>query len=427
MISKPLTWRPSGASSSQTLASSPYTTFSSSDLPSSLVAQYSSPYLSTNAVACSMPYATTSSDHMTPTTLAPTPDTPSYSYSVPSSSQSCPATLPKLMPSMRSEYYAEEDLSPFGVGYAAIQSTTMQGSESSDTAPLPSAPVYNGATWASPVFDSYQYMCSSGYASPPPLPADGQDPSAPPSGPGIVRTRASSNTSFINQHWARESRFPWTSTETPQSRSNDEHGTRKSANETAANASQGLYISVGETTPSMHPEPDASPRSAAADAKPSLPLHESGTVLQTPGAQSGAGDSSAVSESRDTIQGPPSDSGRPCKATRRQSAFHAFRKRPVGGQASNGDRFILNESDSGKKVNNTSMNTVNYTRTGRVSKAKKGFKVYDCECGRSYSRAEHLQRHQRNHAQEGGTVCSFPMCGKIFFRPDLLARHEERQ
>ncbi|KAF3035333.1 hypothetical protein E8E12_006065 [Didymella heteroderae] len=64
------------------------------------------------------------------------------------------------------------------------------------------------------------------------------------------------------------------------------------------------------------------------------------------------------------------------------------------------------------------MSTVNYTKTGRVSKAKKGLK--------SYTRAEHLRRHQRNHAQEGGMVCKFPDCGKTFFRSDLLQRHEER-
>ncbi|KAF3036770.1 hypothetical protein E8E11_005819 [Didymella keratinophila] len=72
------------------------------------------------------------------------------------------------------------------------------------------------------------------------------------------------------------------------------------------------------------------------------------------------------------------------------------------------------------------MSTVNYTKTGRVSKAKKGLKVHDCECGRSYTRAEHLRRHQRNHAEEGGLVCKFPNCGKTFFRSDLLQRHEER-
>ncbi|KAF9697703.1 hypothetical protein EKO04_004048 [Ascochyta lentis] len=72
------------------------------------------------------------------------------------------------------------------------------------------------------------------------------------------------------------------------------------------------------------------------------------------------------------------------------------------------------------------MSAVNYTKTGRVSKAKKGMKVHECQCGRSYTRAEHLRRHQRNHAQEGALFCKYPDCGKTFFRTDLLQRHEER-
>ncbi|KAF1848826.1 uncharacterized protein K460DRAFT_404092 [Cucurbitaria berberidis CBS 394.84] len=73
------------------------------------------------------------------------------------------------------------------------------------------------------------------------------------------------------------------------------------------------------------------------------------------------------------------------------------------------------------------LSSVNYTRTGRVSKAKKGLKVHNCEnCGRSYTRAEHLRRHQKNHDQDDALVCEFPDCGKIFHRIDLLHRHQER-
>ncbi|KAH6621959.1 hypothetical protein C7974DRAFT_338811 [Boeremia exigua] len=72
------------------------------------------------------------------------------------------------------------------------------------------------------------------------------------------------------------------------------------------------------------------------------------------------------------------------------------------------------------------MSSISLTKTGRVSKAKKGLKVHDCECGRSYTRAEHLRRHQRNHAQERALVCKYANCGKAFFRSDLLQRHEER-
>ncbi|KAF2846557.1 hypothetical protein T440DRAFT_521733 [Plenodomus tracheiphilus IPT5] len=75
----------------------------------------------------------------------------------------------------------------------------------------------------------------------------------------------------------------------------------------------------------------------------------------------------------------------------------------------------------------SSPSSVNYTKTGRISKAKKGLKVHNCEkCGRAYTRAEHLRRHQKNHAQDGALVCEYPNCDKTFFRIDLLQRHQER-
>ncbi|KAJ4290275.1 hypothetical protein N0V90_010490 [Kalmusia sp. IMI 367209] len=65
-----------------------------------------------------------------------------------------------------------------------------------------------------------------------------------------------------------------------------------------------------------------------------------------------------------------------------------------------------------------------YTKTGRISKAKKGLKVHICEeCGRSFTRAEHLRRHQKNH---GPNQVRCELCGKVFFRADLLQRHLER-
>ncbi|KAF2138592.1 uncharacterized protein K452DRAFT_88781 [Aplosporella prunicola CBS 121167] len=67
-----------------------------------------------------------------------------------------------------------------------------------------------------------------------------------------------------------------------------------------------------------------------------------------------------------------------------------------------------------------------YTKTGRISKAKKGLKVHLCEsCGKSYTRAEHLRRHQQNH-NGAALQCDWPGCGKTFHRTDLLERHRER-
>jgi hypothetical protein len=45
-------------------------------------------------------------------------------------------------------------------------------------------------------------------------------------------------------------------------------------------------------------------------------------------------------------------------------------------------------------------------------------------CGRSYTRKEHLKRHEQNHAQGVPFRCS--QCTKSFYRRDLLERHEAR-
>lgn len=95
-----------------------YTRQLSTSPPPFSVASYSSTYPAPDAVAYSMPYTTNPPYHTIPTTL--TPEMPSYAYLPPPLSSTYPTTLPSLVPSMKSEYYAEEDLSPFGVGYAAI-------------------------------------------------------------------------------------------------------------------------------------------------------------------------------------------------------------------------------------------------------------------------------------------------------------------
>ncbi|GAB1739891.1 hypothetical protein NU219Hw_g4822t1 [Hortaea werneckii] len=70
--------------------------------------------------------------------------------------------------------------------------------------------------------------------------------------------------------------------------------------------------------------------------------------------------------------------------------------------------------------------SVRYTRTGRVSKAAKGQRVHACdECGKTYTRAEHLRRHQQNH-KPGAFPCNIPGCGRSFHRDDLLTRHKAR-
>ncbi|KJZ78707.1 hypothetical protein HIM_02098 [Hirsutella minnesotensis 3608] len=66
--------------------------------------------------------------------------------------------------------------------------------------------------------------------------------------------------------------------------------------------------------------------------------------------------------------------------------------------------------------------------TGRVSRAKKGLAVHTCELCRpakTFTRAEHLRRHQKSH-RPPDLACQVPGCDKVFHRKDLLDRHQQR-
>jgi hypothetical protein len=65
------------------------------------------------------------------------------------------------------------------------------------------------------------------------------------------------------------------------------------------------------------------------------------------------------------------------------------------------------------------------TDTGRISKARKGARVHVCDCGKTFTRAEHLRRHQQNH-EPGAYICDFAGCEIAFVREDLLQRHRAR-
>ncbi|KAF3919309.1 hypothetical protein ABW21_db0201374 [Orbilia brochopaga] len=63
-------------------------------------------------------------------------------------------------------------------------------------------------------------------------------------------------------------------------------------------------------------------------------------------------------------------------------------------------------------------------------RSRKGMdKKYECthpECGKSYSRAEHLYRHQLNHEPKQIYNCCYQECTRTFVRQDLCLRHQER-
>ncbi|KAI0453435.1 hypothetical protein F5B21DRAFT_505296 [Xylaria acuta] len=66
--------------------------------------------------------------------------------------------------------------------------------------------------------------------------------------------------------------------------------------------------------------------------------------------------------------------------------------------------------------------------TGRVSRAKKGVPVHICDVckpPKTFTRAEHLRRHQLSH-KPAAFPCPYHGCEKTFHRQDLLARHTQR-
>ncbi|EYE98720.1 putative C2H2 finger domain protein [Aspergillus ruber CBS 135680] len=80
------------------------------------------------------------------------------------------------------------------------------------------------------------------------------------------------------------------------------------------------------------------------------------------------------------------------------------------------------------------MSPVQPTVDAAAKKRKRTRKVYTdkkfvCShesCGKSYSRAEHLYRHQLNHTPKQIYRCDFPDCYRSFVRQDLCIRHRER-
>ncbi|CEI66905.1 hypothetical protein FVEN_g8554 [Fusarium venenatum] len=64
--------------------------------------------------------------------------------------------------------------------------------------------------------------------------------------------------------------------------------------------------------------------------------------------------------------------------------------------------------------------------TRKISKAKKGVLVHNCDqCPKTFSRAEHLRRHQLSHSPPD-LYCPIRGCNKTFHRKDLLDRHVQR-
>ncbi|KAK9432659.1 fungal-specific transcription factor domain-containing protein [Lipomyces doorenjongii] len=75
-------------------------------------------------------------------------------------------------------------------------------------------------------------------------------------------------------------------------------------------------------------------------------------------------------------------------------------------------------------------NAENLVKKKKKAKSRKGLeKIFVCEvsgCNKSFTRLEHLGRHQLNHSPKEIFTCSWPGCTKSFVRDDLRLRHIER-
>ncbi|KAI9711366.1 MAG: hypothetical protein M1812_007215 [Candelaria pacifica] len=116
----------------------------------------------------------------------------------------------------------------------------------------------------------------------------------------------------------------------------------------------------------------------------------------------------------------------PKEKSRRRSSSRSDSLGPQSGPS----RVTMRQSS----LQSVSADQPTYTpTTHRISKAKKGKRVHLCDfedegrvCGKVFSRAEHLRRHQLNHSPEALFRCEFSGCSRSFQRPDLLARHMQR-
>ncbi|KAI5463735.1 fungal-specific transcription factor domain-containing protein [Mariannaea sp. PMI_226] len=88
------------------------------------------------------------------------------------------------------------------------------------------------------------------------------------------------------------------------------------------------------------------------------------------------------------------------------------------------------KEDNHDGPNGASSNSDGNGPTRKRRRSRKGLdKRFECNadgCGKSYSRAEHLYRHQLNHNSKQTYRCSFPNCPRTFVRGDLLKRHMDR-
>lgn len=84
---------------------------------------------------------------------------------------------------------------------------------------------------------------------------------------------------------------------------------------------------------------------------------------------------------------------------------------------------------SGNIVNDEALPFTESQQLPNTANSSKPTRRFECTfegCSKSYTRAEHLGRHQLNHNPKDIYKCDFPGCSRSFVRQDLCIRHRER-
>ncbi|KAI0885702.1 uncharacterized protein GGS22DRAFT_161661 [Annulohypoxylon maeteangense] len=154
----------------------------------------------------------------------------------------------------------------------------------------------------------------------------------------------------------------------------------------------------------------------------------------TPAPTRRRGPSGRSSKSTATTSSPSTSSARPASVSRRSTtSSESMDPGGYGGHAQSsssggGMPPSMPSRPMGNATGEGSMPVKLTPITRRVSRAKKGVPVHTCEIckpPKTFTRAEHLRRHQLSHGTPRHS-CTFPGCDKAFHRADLLARHAQR-
>ncbi|KAJ8112902.1 hypothetical protein ONZ43_g5282 [Nemania bipapillata] len=121
---------------------------------------------------------------------------------------------------------------------------------------------------------------------------------------------------------------------------------------------------------------------------------------------------------------------RPTPPSQVKAEDDAERLRRPPSQAGDYDMDDMESDNEGEGDNKNGNSSNSEGPIKKRRRSRKGLdKKFECPtegCGKSYSRAEHLHRHQLNHTPKQIYRCNFPDCNREFVRLDLCNRHRDR-